>query len=50
MRGREEVGFPIPRNNIPVVIKLSNSLTSDLDGLADDGNENHNYIVCLFIL
>ena len=42
MKGREGVGLLIPRNNIPVVIKLSNSLTSDLDRLADDGNENHN--------
>ena len=25
-------------------------LTSDLHQLADDANENHNYISCLFIL
>ena len=47
MRSREEVGLVIPRHivDIPVVIKtLKFSLTSDLDQLDDDGNEDHNCI------
>ena len=53
MRSREEVGPVIPRHivDIPVVIKTFKfSLTSDLHQLADDANENHNYIACVFIL
>ena len=53
MKSREEVGLVIPRHivDIPVVIKtLKFSLTSDLHQLADDANENHNYIACVFIL
>ena len=51
--GAEEVGLPIPRTivDIPVLIETFwILLTSDLDQLADDRNENHNYIASLFIL
>ena len=47
MRSREDVGLVIPRHivDIPAVIKTFKfSLTSDLDHLADDTNEDHNCI------
>ena len=52
MRSREEVGLVIQRHivDIPVVMKTFKfSLTSDLHQLADDTNENHNYIPGIFI-
>ena len=53
MRSSEEVGLVIPRHtvDIPVVIKTFKfSLTADLDQVDDDGNEDHNCIVSLFII
>ena len=52
MKSRKEVGLVIQRHivDIPVVIKTFKfSLTSDLHQLADDADENHSYIACLFI-
>ena len=51
MRSREEDVLVIQRNtvDIPVIIKTFRFfLTSDLDQLADDANENHNCVACLF--
>ena len=51
MRSRKEVGLVILRHivDITVVIKTFKfSLTSDLHELADDADENQNYVSCLF--
>ena len=53
MRSREEVGLLIPRHvvDIPAVMKTFKIfLTCEFHQLADDANENHNYIEYLFIL
>ena len=46
MTSREEVGIPIPVHSCC----NKNFVTSDLHQLADDANENHGYIACLFII
>ena len=46
MTSREEVGIPIPVHSCC----NKNFVTSELHQLADDANENHGYIACLFII
>ena len=53
MKSREEVGFVIPRHSVDILVVIKTfkfSLTYDLHQLADDGNENHDCIACLFII
>ena len=49
MKSREEVGLPIPghsccNKNFQILV------ISDFHQLADDANENHDYIACLFVI
>ena len=53
MKSREEVGLVIARHFVDILVVIKTfkfSLTSDLHQLADDGNENHNSIACLFTI
>ena len=52
MRSREEVGLLIPRHVVDILAVMKTFkifLTCDFHKLADDANENHNYIEYLFI-
>ena len=53
MRSREEIELLIRTHIVDIPLAMVNFqilLTFDLHRLANDANENHNYIACQFIL